>query len=78
MASRTQTSDTPPDETTTAAKADDTKADPSEFVNVRLKDHGDDVTPGRVTRKSFDRKWAKKGYVIVEDSATGTEADSSE
>lgn len=82
MAPRAQTTDTPPEtttETTTAAKADESTPDPAEFVNIRLKGQGEDVTPGRVTRKSFDRQWAKKGYEIVEPaSVTATEGDSSE
>lgn len=37
-----------------------------EFVYIRLGDHGDDVMPGRVTRKAYDDIWSGKGYAIVD------------
>lgn len=40
--------------------------DPNEFVYIRLKEHGDDVPPGRVTRQAFDSIWSGKGFVIVD------------
>lgn len=39
-----------------------------EFVYIRLKGHGDDVLPGRVTRKAYDNIYQGKGFVIVDDA----------
>ena len=41
----------------------------SEWVYVRLKEHGDDVPPGRVTRKAYEEIWKAKGHVIVDSAA---------
>lgn len=42
--------------------ADETEG---QFVYVRLKEHGSEVPPGRVSRKAYDDIWSGKGYVIV-------------
>jgi hypothetical protein len=39
-----------------------------EWVYIRLKGQGDDVLPGRVTRKAYDMIHAAKGFVIVDDA----------
>lgn len=42
-------------------------ADENEFVYVRLKEHGSEVPPGRVSRLAYDGIWQGKGYVIVDN-----------
>lgn len=39
-----------------------------DFVYIRGKGQGDDVLPGRVSRKAYDNIWAGKGFVIVPDA----------
>lgn len=54
--------------------------DPNEeFVNIRLSEHGQDVMPGRVTRKSYDDVWKGKGWQLVsdEDAAAASSPESS-
>lgn len=38
-----------------------------EFVYIRLKEHGDDVLPGRVTRRAYEDIYQAKGFVIVDN-----------
>jgi hypothetical protein len=39
-----------------------------DFVYIRLKEHGDDVQPGRVSRAAYEQQFAAKGWVIVPDA----------
>lgn len=39
-----------------------------DWVYIRMKDHGKDVLPGRVSRKAYDDIWSGKGFVIVDDA----------
>lgn len=39
-----------------------------DFVYIRMKEHGPDVLPGRVSRQAYDDIWKGKGFVIVDDA----------